>query len=86
MTNQYELFSENERVAMMDEEFAKNLEKAVEKELKMPLKVPSTNNGPTRPSHITLSVEIDQMIEGLNERVRSIEVFIRALEAFKATL
>ena len=86
MTNQYDLFNENERVAMMDEEFAKNLEKSIEKELKVPLKVPSTSNGPTRPSQITLSVEIDQMIEGLNERVRSIEVFIKALNAFRATL
>ena len=59
---------------MMDEDFAKTLEKALDKELKPPV-----NGGPIKPGKITLAVEIDHMIEGLHSR-------IRVLEALKATL
>ena len=66
----------------MDEEFAKNLEKVIDdKVVKPPL-----NGGPTRPSKITLAVELDNVIASVEARLRGLEQVKAALETLKATL
>lgn len=66
---------------MIDEDFAKTIEKTLDKDLKLPL-----NGGPTRPSKITLAVELDQVIEGLHSRIKNLETIKAAVELLKATL
>lgn len=62
----------------MDEQFAKEVEKALDIELK--------TNGPVKPGKITLAVELDQVIESLETRIRQMETIKSAVEAMKASL
>lgn len=62
----------------MDEQFAKKIEKAFDDQLKA--------NGPVQPGKITLAVELDQVIESLETRIRQMQTIKTAVEAMKASL
>ena len=68
----------------MDEQFAKEVEKALDIELHN-LDKPKAN-GPVKPGKVTLAVEIDQVIDGLQTRIRQLETIRTAVEALRNTL
>ena len=68
---------------MIDEnELSKEVEKALGNEI---AKNVSRGNG-TRLGNVTLAVEVDNVIEGMQTRIRQLETIKAALEALRITL
>ena len=65
-----------------EEELSKEVEKALGVEV---AKNVAKGNG-TRLGNVTLAVEVDSVIEGLQHRIRQMETIKAAVEAFRATL
>lgn len=66
----------------MDEQFAKEVEKALGEEI---TKSVVRGNG-TRLGNVTLAVEVDHVIESLQTRIKQMETIKAAVEAFRSTL
>ena len=71
---------------MNTEPYAKEIEDALAVELHNLDKPPPKTNGPVKPSHVTLAVELDQVLESLQTRIRQMETIKAAVVALKATL
>ena len=70
---------------MNTEPYAKEIEDALDRELK-DLGKPPKANGPIGPSKVTLAVELDQVIDSMQTRIRQMEQIKAAVEAMKASL